>query len=53
LRERALREPDQVALREKDLGVWQEVTWSQYWDVVLDVAQVELHHTRPAGMKMV
>ncbi|MCA1713506.1 MAG: AMP-binding protein, partial [Actinobacteria bacterium] len=38
LRERARTEPRAVALREKDLGVWQEVTWAQYWDVVLDVA---------------
>ena len=38
LRERAQTQPTGVALREKDLGVWQEVTWAQYWDVVLDVA---------------
>ena len=23
--------PDVIALREKDLGLWQEVGWAQYW----------------------
>ena len=26
--------PDKIALREKDLGVWQPVTWKKYWDHV-------------------
>ena len=26
--------PDKVALREKDLGIWQRVTWSDYWNHV-------------------
>jgi len=30
--------PDAVAMREKDLGIWREVTWRQYWDTVVDVA---------------
>lgn len=38
LRERAMRTPDGVALREKDLGIWQEITWRQYWESVQDVA---------------
>lgn len=25
---------DKVALREKDLGIWQRVTWKEYWDHV-------------------
>lgn len=25
---------DQVALREKDLGIWQRVSWMEYWDHV-------------------
>ncbi|MGO9120293.1 MAG: AMP-dependent synthetase/ligase [Desulfomonilaceae bacterium] len=25
---------DEVALREKDLGIWQRVTWKEYWDHV-------------------
>jgi long-chain acyl-CoA synthetase len=37
IRDWARRAPDQVAMREKDFGIWQEVTWSQYWDTVLDV----------------
>ena len=24
--------PDQIALREKDFGIWQEVTWADYWN---------------------
>jgi len=42
VRDRALRTPDGIAMREKDLGVWQEVTWAQYWDRVLDVAHALL-----------
>jgi long-chain acyl-CoA synthetase len=38
VRDWAQREPDTVAMREKDFGIWQEITWSQYWDTVLDVA---------------
>lgn len=30
--------PDQVAMREYDHGVWQEYTWQQYLDEVLEVA---------------
>ncbi|MGH2805679.1 MAG: AMP-dependent synthetase/ligase [Actinomycetota bacterium] len=38
LRDRAQRMPDRVALREKDLGIWEDITWSRYWDRVQDVA---------------
>ncbi|MGI5505984.1 AMP-dependent synthetase/ligase [Lentzea sp. CA-135723] len=31
VRDRAAETPDQVALRAKDFGIWQEVTWSGYW----------------------
>ncbi|MFD4671049.1 AMP-dependent synthetase/ligase [Lentzea sp. NPDC058450] len=31
VRDRAESTPDQVALRAKDFGIWQEVTWSCYW----------------------
>jgi len=34
----AERNPDGVAMREKDFGIWQEITWSQYWQSVLDAA---------------
>jgi long-chain acyl-CoA synthetase len=32
VRDAAAEIPDQVAMREKDLGIWQEVTWADYWD---------------------
>jgi long-chain acyl-CoA synthetase len=38
VRDWARREPDRVAMREKDFGIWQEITWSEYWDLVLDAA---------------
>jgi len=34
----AEREPNRVAMREKDFGIWQEITWSEYWEQVLDAA---------------
>src|SRR5690606_40969580 len=37
VRERAATMGDRVAMREKDFGVWQEVTWAAYWDPVLTV----------------
>ncbi|HIM84814.1 MAG TPA: long-chain fatty acid--CoA ligase, partial [Acidimicrobiia bacterium] len=30
--------PGQVAMREKDLGIWQEYTWERTWELVLDAA---------------
>lgn len=33
----AAHEPDGVAMRHKDLGIWQEVTWADYWDTVQTV----------------
>jgi long-chain acyl-CoA synthetase len=38
VRDWAQRDPDGVAMREKDFGIWQEITWARYWDTVLDVA---------------
>ena len=38
VRDWARRMPDKVALREKDFGIWQEITWAQYWDTILDAA---------------
>jgi len=34
LSRRAGETPNQVALREKDRGLWREVSWSEYWDQV-------------------
>jgi long-chain acyl-CoA synthetase len=42
VRDRAATTPGRVALREKDFGVWQEVTWAAYWENVLDVAHAFL-----------
>jgi long-chain acyl-CoA synthetase len=38
VRDWAERMPNAVAMREKDFGIWQEITWSQYWEDVLDAA---------------
>jgi long-chain acyl-CoA synthetase len=38
VRDRAQTDPSRVAVRHKDLGIWQEVTWEQYWDTVQNVA---------------
>jgi long-chain acyl-CoA synthetase len=42
VRDRAARTPRPVAMREKDLGVWQEVTWERYWDTVTVVGHALL-----------
>ncbi|MGH3862207.1 AMP-dependent synthetase/ligase [Actinokineospora sp.] len=34
VRDRARTMPDAVAMREKDFGIWQEVSWADYWDTV-------------------
>ncbi|TWP52292.1 long-chain fatty acid--CoA ligase [Lentzea tibetensis] len=31
VRDRAAATPDRTALRAKDFGIWQEVTWARYW----------------------
>jgi long-chain acyl-CoA synthetase len=38
VRDWAERAPDRVAMREKDFGIWQEITWAEFWDRVLDAA---------------
>jgi long-chain acyl-CoA synthetase len=38
VREWAQNHPDRVAMREKDFGIWQEITWSRYWESVLEAA---------------
>ena len=30
--------PDEIALREKDFGIWNAITWAQYNDQVKDFA---------------
>ncbi|MEX1134594.1 MAG: AMP-binding protein, partial [Acidimicrobiia bacterium] len=34
----AVTAPNLVAMREKDFGIWQEITWDQYWETLLDAA---------------
>jgi long-chain acyl-CoA synthetase len=31
-------DPQRVAMREKDYGIWQEISWERLWDEVLDAA---------------
>jgi long-chain acyl-CoA synthetase len=38
VREWAERSPDKVVMREKEFGIWQEITWAEFWDTVLDAA---------------
>ncbi len=33
-REWAKSEPDHIALREKDYGIWQEHTWAEVWEMI-------------------
>ena len=37
-RDWARRAPDQVAMREKDFGIWREITWRVLWEQIEDVA---------------
>jgi long-chain acyl-CoA synthetase len=30
--------PERVAMREKDFGIWQEITWAELWESILDAA---------------
>ncbi len=38
VREWAEQRPDSVAMREKDFGIWQEITWLDFWELVQDAA---------------
>ncbi|WP_182377943.1 AMP-binding protein [Nocardioides sp. WS12] len=42
IRDRAAQSPKGVAMREKRLGIWHEITWATYWDTILDVAHALL-----------
>jgi long-chain acyl-CoA synthetase len=42
VRDWARTSPAQVCMREKDFGIWQEVTWERYWDTVLTVGHALL-----------
>ena len=32
VRDRGRQMPDRIAMREKNFGIWQEVSWADYWD---------------------
>jgi len=38
VREWAEKLPDAVAMREKEYGIWQEITWTEFWELVQDAA---------------
>ena len=38
----ATSHPTQLAMRDKDLGIWKELTWGELWDTVLDAAHALL-----------
>ncbi len=42
IRDWAERTPDRVAMREKDFGIWREITSSELWDHVLTAAHAML-----------
>jgi long-chain acyl-CoA synthetase len=42
VRDWASRQPDRVAMRYKQLGIWQEISWASYWDNVQTVAHALL-----------
>jgi len=41
-RDWARRAPDQIAMREKDFGIWQQYTWAQTWDLIETAAHALL-----------
>ncbi len=38
VRDWAKTSPDDVAFREKNFGLWEETTWSQFWELIQDAA---------------
>jgi long-chain acyl-CoA synthetase len=44
LRRRAEERPAGIGLREKDHGVWREITWAEYWDQADTFAHALLAH---------
>jgi long-chain acyl-CoA synthetase len=34
IREHARRDPQRVCMREKRYGIWQDITWAEYWEHV-------------------
>jgi long-chain acyl-CoA synthetase len=46
IRDRAATDPDRVCMREKRYGIWQDITWADYWEQVALVA----HALRSLGV---
>ncbi|WP_319456548.1 MULTISPECIES: AMP-dependent synthetase/ligase [unclassified Mycobacterium] len=42
VRDRGREMPDRIALREKDFGIWQEVSWADYWNCAVLVGHALL-----------
>ena len=38
VRDWAEQMPERIALREKDFGIWQEITWAELWETILEAA---------------
>lgn len=38
VRDWATSDPSRIAMREKDYGIWQEITWEKLWETVLHAA---------------
>lgn len=50
----AREHPDEVALRERDHGIWQEYSWASYLDTVLAFAAgLEMHGVGPGDILLV
>jgi long-chain acyl-CoA synthetase len=47
IRDRAAADPERVCMREKRYGIWQDITWADYWDQVSLVA----HALRSLGIE--
>ena len=45
-RDWARRTPSQVAMREKDFGIWHEYTWETTWSLIEDAAFALLDRTK-------
>ena len=42
VRDHARSTPSRVAMRQKELGIWREITWASYWDTVQTVGHALL-----------
>ena len=52
VRDRAESSPDVIALREKNRGVWREISWRAYWDGAETFANALLAHGLEKGERV-